>query len=1735
MDFGLAFLLIVLGLGFFGAVYLLLGARLRQRREARPVPAAGALSLAGDPLLPDHQEAVLIVESGGRIKAINPRARQVFHLQEDELPNLERLAQKTRPSESLIRLCAVEGQARFALEGRLVEGTSYHIPDGSQPSTVISLRYPEAENSITGGQVDLVAQSLQTFTRLAEAMVASLDLEDTISAILKNIETLIPGDMDLMELAIWDVASESFIPYRLEGLPRTDRKLSLVGERYPAARGLIGRLCQSREPVLILDIDNEQRQPAEIFPVPMRTYMGFPLMVGSELIGALILGSLTAGALREEDLALVSLLSGQAAVAVHNALLYRAEEQRTAELSGLARLGQAFGSVRDPSGLFIRLVESIAPLVKTEMVGFLIYNEASRVLEARVPFHGLPEPFVELYRIEIPVNSITEKILLEQDVLITEDAIQDEQWARLGLDHFAQAASMHETVLVPLAVGGHMLGYLQASNHHGGQSPFSQAELHLLMIVANQTASMIENASLVQQSRLRAQRAESLRRITSLISSSASLEEILRYSIQEMAHLHSAEVGAVFLIDPQGIEINLHRASVFGSLPDLPEKLVHLRLDDPQYPFTVTGSQHSLFLAQITQPERPIIPFYQAIFTHWGVSSAIALPLVVRDEGVGEVWFASRTETFEQGDLLVSATAVGQLAGAVEQSRLRGQTDESLRRRVDQMTAITRISRELSTSLDLNSLLDLVYDESLRTTRADCGTILLLDKDESPAERTRIQFFVGDMPGAALPDLERAVLVSNAPVIVVDFASSPYLPPHPGIQSALVVPISRQNRIEGLICLHGNVTGQFDETAVEILQSLAVQAAVALNNARLYQASEQRANQLQVLTQVAGTITSSLQRSALIETLLGQLKMVVPYDTATLWLRSGGTLTVAEAAGFTDNESRMNLSVDVQDSALFQEMDHSGAPIVVGDVRTDPRFPSLTEPDNLSWLGIPLIYKSELIGLIALEKREAGFYSKDYISAATTFASQAAVSLENARLYEESTQRAAELNDRSERMALLNRLSGELVASFDTDYIFHLTGQELRRALDAAGAAVVMIEKDNQYLLQGETPAREVDQPLALPASPLFERLRASHGIFQTSDAAADSELQSLWRSFLRPRGATSLLMVPLVSGSALLGWFLIYQTRERRYGPAEIELSRTICNQSAIAIQNARLFAETSRLASNLEQRVEQRTREVVHEHQNSQTLLRIITELSASLDVGLVLNRTLSVLNDSIGCEESMIILSQEGSAPYHAGLSLDCLEDGPDSVEHQIAHWVARSHQPVLADQVQADGRWKMPVDAAPGYQSVLAVPLIMGEEALGALLLFHRAAGIFTQEQIGLMEATARQIGIALNNAELYNLIRDQSQHLGHLLREQQIEASRSRAILEAVADGVVVTNPQTRVSLFNASAERILNLKSSLLMGKSLDESQGLFGKAALDWLTTIRIWSGDPTLSLNAENFYEKLALDNGSIISVNLAPVFWRQEFIGTVSIFRDITHEVQVDRLKSEFVANVSHELRTPMTSIKGYVEIMLMGASGELTPQQAHFLNIVKSNTERLMVLVNDLLDISRIESGRVALDIQPMDVRAIAEEVLADFQQRSREENRPMRFDLQSPAELPLAQGDAERIRQVLTSLVSNGYTYTPDNGCIQVRIQHCQDEIQIDVQDNGIGIGLEAQHRIFERFYRGDDPLVLASSGTGLGLAIAKALIEMHHGRIWFESSGVRGKGSIFSITLPVSNHQERGV
>ena len=2286
--------LFIIGLGFISLTFLL----------ARFISKKLSLSKNPSPIAVDldvqtHDNAVFIVQPGGRIRYINDQARTAFDVWE-VTPNIERLARKVRPGNTFLSLCATEGAAQLMVTGQTMDATSYFIPNGSGKHVLVSLR-PQQLNILSSTKSGVSDQTIEILTALNQAMAADLELETTLQAILDSVDRLVPTDF--AEITIWEPETTQLVPYRFVGVQGIDRHLETTGERYPLGEGYSGTVAASKAVLLIEDVDRHHavRPLIDRQKYPFHSYLGLPLLMGGELIGTLDLTSLDRSAFREEDVEILQLLSGQAAIALHNALLYREEKRRSLELSSLAQLTQAISSVRDSKELFARLSQGIASLLNVEIAGFLLFDEAHRRLVAQLPFVGVPPEFVALYQAEIPPDSPGDRVWRKQEMLVFSDTAEDENMVALGLAHLARPTGMKHTVLVPLKSGGRSLGYLQVANKKDGGA-FTQDDKRLLAILAGQAAPIVENADLVQQSIQRALRAESLRRIASLSGSEADLNEALKYSVLELSRLLNADAAAIFFLDENLGALRVHAESIYGVDPKFHEQLGQIPVSQAFAQYIVTHSQQA-FITNDTLEDRRIVPPYRLMIETLETRSAIDVPLIFRGRGVGEIVLASRhPDHFTRSDIQLTMTVAGQLGVAIERDALTHQTDANLRQRVDQLTALTRIGRELNSSADPDHILKRVYEEAISTTQADCGIILLFnDSTTQTSGEPEVRAYLGDATDKKLHPLEKMVLEQSQPVLVSDFQNLPETldeasiqPPHEGVNSALIVPVAYQGEILGIIHLHATQPGRFDEDSVQIAQALAAQAAVAIGNAqrhrkqqhsnrqmhqrlkalksiteaskvmheknplekplyeiaagireimtcpavvigvyqsenhlqwitgagispdalkqlrgipldqqniesifqakdllltsyfiapaeeeatppwmkllmnlgdsarpgsviflplvtaplkplgviavcalpgdeyperlileilgdfaieasyiilqyewvqrlegqittlesrlaesqtsavkilenqllaqsrqnnnavleiielvarqpdrasvldavgqglisklgletvlvvemqadtpqlietfgklpkntridallgqrnplvqsihagdiyliediaahktwqnspllqalnavsflcfpilaqagasvaylavsptpimaysandeklfgllarqistalnnlallvdtsqrlrevylllefsrqlgglepqrvahllaestievvqpaqagmvlffdeeqhtlkpvaaygyakpdllmaidfferstlayqvfsegkairvdevnfsqhyrleqtdllryreavgdklpvssmalpiqsgksifgvllidnfqdaaafslddqmmvssivrqsaltleniRLYHAAEQRAAQLHALSNVSAKISTQLEYHTLIDALLETLEELVPYDTGTLWIREKNQLTIRAARGFAESNELLGLQTSIEDSLLFAEMIQTASPLYVADIREDERFASMPA-EHLSWLAIPMLSKGEVLGVFALEKSELDFYNSDHIQILITFANQAAVALENADLYRQSLDRTTELDQRSQRLAMINRFSQQISSSLDLNHLLEVTCRELDQSLPSSVVSGLAYREGELYL-HYEEPTQVTDMPLLLPIAPITAYLEQSLGVFSTVDVYQEELLKPLIE-FFEARNTISLLILPLATGEDLHGFIFVHSDQRYRFTADEIEFTRILSNQSAVAIENAGLFIQTRKLTAELEQRVEERTQQLAAEHDRTQALLRIMRELAASLDLDHVLNQTLILLNEVSGAEQSTILLVRPGEATFYYRASLGYTTPPPLggrptnlAVKDGLAGWIIRNRNGMLIEDLHNDKRWKND-DAITqlDHRSAMGVPLLMGTELLGVMLLFHRTPGHFNADQIDLAQAAANQIAVAINNAELFNLIREQAERLGNMLRTQQVETSRSRAILEAVADGVLVTDSDGKITLFNDSAQQVLGLSRDDVISKSLESFSGLFGNAAQMWFNTISGWSNQPLSAEQSSSYTQQITLEDGRFVAVNLAPVHIENEFLGTVSIFRDITHQVVVDRLKSEFVATVSHELRTPMTSIKGYIEIMLMGAAGPLSEQQTQFLEVVLSNTQRLNILVNDLLDVSRIEAGKIDLSLQPVRLQELVTTLVADQRQHAEEQGKPLTFAVDIPDNLPKVFGDAERVRQILANLLNNAYHYTPAEGRVEVKLHKLDSEVQIDVHDTGIGILPEDQERIFERFYRGEDPLVLATAGTGLGLSIVRQLVEMHKGRIWLQSSGIPGEGSIFSMTLPIYREDE---
>jgi PAS domain S-box-containing protein len=459
--------------------------------------------------------------------------------------------------------------------------------------------------------------------------------------------------------------------------------------------------------------------------------------------------------------------------------------------------------------------------------------------------------------------------------------------------------------------------------------------------------------------------------------------------------------------------------------------------------------------------------------------------------------------------------------------------------------------------------------------------------------------------------------------------------------------------------------------------------------------------------------------------------------------------------------------------------------------------------------------------------------------------------------------------------------------------------------------------------------------------------------------------------------------------------------------------------------------------------------------------------------------------------------------------------------------IGRLMSRPHS-ILINDLAVAPHWQIVDDQAQWHRSVLAAPLLSGEEIRGCILLYHRAPDHFTGEHQRMLDAIASQIAVTVSSLEIFDLLSESADRLGTMLRLQQLEAAKSQAILEGVADGVMVTDANGRITLFNVAAERILRLSRSEVINRSESDLPGLFELAGTSWIELARTW-GRVDSSLGTEVLYEERIEFEGRVISIRIAPVFRQDMFEGTVSVFRDITKDVEVDRIKSEFVSMVSHELRTPMTSIKGYIDLLYSGMAGPVNDSQKRFLQTVKSNADRLTILVNSLLDISRLDAGAVTLNLETVNPMDVINNVAAEMQARADQREQTLEVLVKPP--LPLVHADSHRVIQVLTNLVDNALKYTPPGGQVIIDAKEVEGFLHLTVRDNGIGISSADQAKLFGRFFRAERAMQSGASGAGLGLYITRSLVELHGGNIWVDSH--EDEGSAFTFSLPLATRVDQ--
>jgi len=361
------------------------------------------------------------------------------------------------------------------------------------------------------------------------------------------------------------------------------------------------------------------------------------------------------------------------------------------------------------------------------------------------------------------------------------------------------------------------------------------------------------------------------------------------------------------------------------------------------------------------------------------------------------------------------------------------------------------------------------------------------------------------------------------------------------------------------------------------------------------------------------------------------------------------------------------------------------------------------------------------------------------------------------------------------------------------------------------------------------------------------------------------------------------------------------------------------------------------------------------------------------------------------------------------------------------------------------------------------------------------------------------------------------------------RRLALERQRDEATLQSMNEGLIAVDDKDRVIVINPVAINMLGLKDEdSVVGKEVHDVFELFeadDKAnkpiATKDLPSHRVL----TTKKPVEGVYGFMTgQKQRHLMNVEVSPVELDNEIVGVVTVMRDVTKEKEVDRMKTEFISLASHQLRTPLSAIKWFSEMLVAGDAGKLKPEQMEFAQSIAGSTERMIALVNSLLNISRIESGRIMVDPKPTDLEELVNGIVTDL--KGKTEEKKQSFVISVHQDLPKINLDPRLIGQVYLNLLTNAIKYTPAGGEISVFISRKGDEIISQVADNGYGIPKEQQTRVFEKFFRAANAVKVETDGTGLGLYLIKAIVESSGGKIWFKSE--EGKGTSFWFSMPTS-------
>ncbi len=1015
-------------------------------------------------------------------------------------------------------------------------------------------------------------------------------------------------------------------------------------------------------------------------------------------------------------------------------------------------------------------------------------------------------------------------------------------------------------------------------------------------------------------------------------------------------------------------------------------------------------------------------------------------------------------------------------------------------------------------------------------------------------------------------------------------------------RSGVWVPMMREGVALGAIGVTRSEPGSFADEQIALLKTFADQAVIAIENVRLFKELETKNRDLtealeqqtatSELLKVIGRSTFDLQ--PVFETLAENAVRLCEAEHAFIFgfdgqvLRSVATHNIPPAlkAFVEANPVRPGRESGAARAAMERRTVH------IDDIQTEPGYTyGVVQVGPMrTLLAVPMLRANDLLGVIVITRPEVRLFTDGHIALVETFADQAAIAIENARLFTELQEKnqaltvahaqvTEALEQQTATAEILRVISG---SQTDVQPVFDTIIQSAVRLCGARIGALYRFDGELLHLAAHHNVGPDVLATLLrlYPMRPNREtasgRAILGRAVAELPDVLADPEFRHEiaiagdWRS---------MLAVPMLREGDPIGAIVINRSEPGAFPESQIALLQTFADQAVIAIENVRLFTELQ--ASNRELTTALDTQTATSD------ILRVISR--SQTDVQPVFD---AIVASAVRLLDAYSGVLTRVKSDQIALAALTSTDDAGDAVARALYP------EPLQSERVTARAiRERVPFNSADahtdprlpeaehararlrGYRSLVVVPMLRHDEAVGAIAVTRREAGGFSDDEIALLKTFADQAVIAIENARLLSELQARTAELTRSVEELRALGEVSQALSSTLDVETVLNTIVSRASQlagaagcsiyeYDEAAEQF-ELRAThnpdaefveALRAAPLRKGEGVMGRA-----TEMREPIQIPDIAQPGayQSSVRDILLRFGyrALLSV---PLLREDQIIGSLSfnrkapgefppevvdvlktfatqsalaiqnarLFREIADKSRqleaASRHKSEFLANMSHELRTPLNAIIGFSEVLAQGMFGPINEKQTEYLHDILESGRHLLSLINDILDLSKVEAGRMELEASEFDLPQAIQNALTLVRERALRRDIALHHVIDDRvAEI---RADERKVKQVLLNLLSNAIKFTPEGGRIEVRATPADGLVEVSVTDTGVGIAVDDLETVFEEF-RQVGTADKKAEGTGLGLALSRKFIELHGGKIWVQSE--IGHGSTFTFTLPV--------